>query len=67
MRKQSFVTIMYSVVIHPDDSTWAMKGIVLNKINRHQEASICFDKALSINPQNNATALTMQKSNQEKY
>jgi tetratricopeptide (TPR) repeat protein len=39
-----------------------MKGIVLNKINRHQEASICFDKALSINP-HNATALTMTKSN----
>jgi len=41
-----------------------MKGIVLNKINRHQEASICFDKALSINP-HNATALTMKKSNQK--
>ena len=64
--EEAIICYDYVLRIHPDDSTWAMKGIVLNKINRHQEASICFDKALSINP-HNATALTMQKSNQEKY
>ena len=64
--EEAIICYDYVLRIHPDDSTWTMKGIVLNKINRHQEASICFDKALSINP-HNATALTMQKSNQEKY